>query len=584
MNEIIQEERYLFMNIMTKIGGFCRDYGIWHTLKKVAYRSYIKYYLGKKYCPLTISEEERKKQSQWSPDKAVKISIVVPLYNTREDFFRQMLDSVTDQTYKDWELCLADASDDEECSRRIRQIAEELSVADSRIRYQRLKENHGISENTNRAIEMSTGDYIALLDHDDILHPSALFDVMQAINYHQGEFIYTDELSFDGTPDRVQNIHFKPDFSPESFRSNNYICHFSVFSRYLLEKVGGFQREYDGSQDYDMLLRLTDEADNIYHVPKVRYYWRIHAGSVASSTAAKPYTVEAGRRALEAHLMRKEIRGNVQSAEGYGPFYRVHYEVPEDTRVLVMAETDAVAGELKHSLKGLPYGIEVYAVNQPRFEVDEKRFDVIVLVRDGYQPEQPGAEWMTELLSCLVPKENMVAAPVVYDNRGRVYHAGYGYSESRPEQIFSLYRGVPRKDPSYMYRLAFRQNVSLVGGAVLAVREDVYSDWVEENLEVGTLKWNGWGAFSDQTWFSLCLKAKKRWGDCIYTPYVSFVKRTEAVKSRRQKKSGRQRERWRMFFAMWDRMFKKADPHGNPGMEVFGKYFFLGNDRNTLHF
>ena len=264
------------MNIWKKLGGFCKDYGIWYTARKVVYRCYIKYYLGRKYCPLTISETDRRTQEQWKPDRKIKISIVVPLYNTREDFFRQMLDSVRNQTYGNWELCLADASDHEECSRMLQQLAQEAQKEDGRIRYQRLMINEGISENTNRAIEMSTGEYIALLDHDDILHPSALYDVMQAINYHQGEFIYTDELSFDGTPDRVQNIHFKPDFSPESFRSNNYICHFSVFSRRLLEKAGGFRKEYDGSQDYDMLLRLTDEADNIYHVPKVRYYWRIH--------------------------------------------------------------------------------------------------------------------------------------------------------------------------------------------------------------------------------------------------------------------------------------------------------------------
>lgn len=113
------------------------------------------------------------------------------------------------------------------------------------------------------------------------------------------------------------------------------------------------------------------------------------------------------------------------------------------------------------------------------------------------------------------------------------------------------------------------------------MKEEVYSDWVEENLEVGTKKWNGWGAFSDQTWFSLCLKAKKRWGDCIYTPYVSFVKKPGMMD--RKRTTVQQREQWRMFFAMWDRMFKKEDPHGNPGMEVFGKFYFLGNNRNTLH-
>ena len=132
-----------------------------------------------------------------------------------------------------------------------------------------------------------------------------------------------------------------------------------------------------------------------------------------------------------------------------------------------------------------------------------------------------------------------------------------------------------------MYRLAFRQNVSLVGGAVLAVREEVYSDWVEENREVGTKKWNGWGAFSDQTWFSFCLKAKKRWGDCVYTPYVSFTKLQGLNWRQKQRCSKASQEHWHLFFAMWDRMLKKEDPHGNPGMNIFGKYYFLGKS-NTL--
>lgn len=565
------------MSTIAKIGRFCREYGIGYTMRKVYYRGLIKYYLGKKYCPITISEEEKNQQSSWIPDRTVKISIVVPLYNTKEQFLRQLISSVEAQTYSDWELCLVDASDDPEMTEVICKIVGEYQAKDERIRYRKLESNEGISENTNHGIEMSTGDFIALLDHDDLLHPSALYDVMQEINYHQGEFIYTDELSFDETADKVQNIHFKPDFSSESFRSNNYICHFSVFSRRLLEKAGMFRKEFDGSQDYDMLLRLTDEADNICHVPKVRYYWRVHAGSVASSAAAKPYTIEAGRRALEEHLKRKGISGTVEAAEGYGPFYRVHYEVAQKCKILVMTESEDTAQRLQRELEDLPYQIEIYPVIGPRFEIDEKRFDIIVLVRDGYFPQKPGGAWLTELLSCLVPKENMAAAPVVYDKRGRIDHAGYSYSAERVENIFPLYRGIPAKDPGYMYRLAFRQNVSLLGGAVLAVRKEVYCDWVEENLQVGTRKWNGWGAFSDQTWFSLCLKAKKRWGECVCTPYAPFIKSEYHKSSRKKKKTAEQKEHWRSFFAMWDRMFKKRDPHGNPEMEKMGKYYFWGN-------
>lgn len=204
----------------------------------------------------------------------IRISILVPLYNTPEVFLREMIQSVIDQTYANWELCLADGSDPQHSN--VGQLCMEYAQKDTRICYRKLEKNMGISGNTNACIEMSTGSYIALFDHDDLLHPAALHDVMKAICEKDADFVYTDEAVFE-SPDvtKITSIHFKPDFAIDNLRASNYICHLTVFRKELLEKAGGgFRSEYDGSQDHDLLLRLTAEAKCIVHIPKVLYYWR----------------------------------------------------------------------------------------------------------------------------------------------------------------------------------------------------------------------------------------------------------------------------------------------------------------------
>ena len=199
-----------------KITGYIRDYGISYAAKKVYYRYKVKYKLGRKYCPFEISDAQRKSEQQYKPAQKIKVSIVVPLYNTPENFLKEMLDSVEAQTYTDWELCLADASDEK--NGQVKKTVEQYQAKDKRIKYKKLSKNEGISENTNRALEMAAGDYIGLMDHDDLLHPSVLYNVVKTIEEKKADFIYTDELSFVGTTDRVQSIHFKPDFSWETFR------------------------------------------------------------------------------------------------------------------------------------------------------------------------------------------------------------------------------------------------------------------------------------------------------------------------------------------------------------------------------
>lgn len=238
--------------------------------------------------------------------RMVKFSILVPLWNTPENFLRDMITSVLNQTYENWELCLGDGSDEEHGY--VEQICREYGAqAGGRIVYHKLEQNQGIAGNTNRCYALATGEYIGLFDHDDVLHPCALYEYVKAINETGADFLYCDESTFkDGNLDNLLNMHFKPDYAPDTLCGNNYITHFSVFSRRLLEEDAElFRTSLDGSQDHDMILRLTDRAQRVHHIPKLLYYWRSHEGSVASDIEAKPYAVEAAKRAVADHLEKR---------------------------------------------------------------------------------------------------------------------------------------------------------------------------------------------------------------------------------------------------------------------------------------
>jgi glycosyltransferase involved in cell wall biosynthesis len=223
-----------------------------------------------------------------------------------------MIDSVMAQTYGNWELCLADGSDKEH--KNVMRICKSYARKDKRIKYKKLDKNFGISENSNTAIRMSSGDYLGLLDHDDVLHPSALYEVMKVI-YHEGaDFIYTDEATF--TNDNIITLkHHKPDYAIDTLRSCNYICHFSVFSRKLMDQAGIFKSEFDGSQDYDLILRYTDISSKIVHIPKLLYFWRSHENSASFDINTKLYAITVGKNAVVDHLAKHGISAHIESTK-----------------------------------------------------------------------------------------------------------------------------------------------------------------------------------------------------------------------------------------------------------------------------
>lgn len=284
-----------------------------------------------------FTESELAEQRKHQFPKSIKFSIVVPLFNTPEKFLREMIQSVIDQTYANWELCLADGSDAEHGL--VEKICRQYAKKDSRIKYKKLEKNLGISGNTNACLEMASGDYIGLFDHDDLLHPAALYEVMRAICEQDADFIYTDELTFSGNTSNIITAHFKPDYAPDNLRANNYICHFSVFSDKILENVKGFRSEYDGSQDHDFILRATECAKKIVHIPEILYYWRSHPNSVAADINSKPYASIAGRKAVHDHIARHNMESIVESTKAFPAMYRVEYSLKEKPLISIIILT-----------------------------------------------------------------------------------------------------------------------------------------------------------------------------------------------------------------------------------------------------
>ena len=300
-------------------------------------------------------EERARKEREQVFERMVKISILVPLWNTPENFLREMIESVTAQTYQNWELCLADGSDDDHAY--VETIVREYQEKDGRgrILYKKLEKNEGIAGNTNRCLAMATGEYIGLFDHDDILHPSALYEYVKVINEKNADYIYCDETTFkSGDINKMLTMHFKPDYAIDNLRANNYICHFSVFARQLLDGTELFRTKFDGSQDHDMILRLTDRAKNVVHVPKLLYYWRSHPGSVASDINAKPYAIQSAKDAVADHLRRHGYEHfQITSTRAVETIFKIRYQIIGDPKISIVIANKDHLEDLKRGITSI---------------------------------------------------------------------------------------------------------------------------------------------------------------------------------------------------------------------------------------
>jgi len=364
--------RNSLLNLIYKTFRMLKNEGLRQTLFAIGYTFKRASHMRRLKKKLTLSRRERERQRTHVFKNNYTFSVVVPLYNTKIRFLKDMVESLERQTYENWQLCLADGSD--ENHKDVEEFCLMKSGGDSRIKYKKLEKNEGIAGNTNAAIEMAEGDFISFLDHDDFLADNALFEVAKAVEETSADFIYTDEIIYTGKLNIAGNMHLKPDFSPDYLRSCNYICHLTTVSRGLLERTGMMDSEMDGSQDYDFVLRATESADKIHHIDELLYYWRVHEDSVASSIDAKPYAYLAAKKAVERHLDRVGLKGEVIKSIAV-PMLHINYVIEGNPLISIIIPTSDHTDVLKKCIDSI-------------FELSSyENFEIILVENNSKNPE-----------------------------------------------------------------------------------------------------------------------------------------------------------------------------------------------------
>lgn len=305
------------MNIFIKTKSYLKRYGALNLIRKVTEKASRGFDISEEFACENLTDEELLKQRNYKFLHNPVISIVMPVYNPDDRYFRQTLNSIKNQSYENWQLCIGDAGNNKK-----NKILEEIFGNDDRVKYLDIPVNYGISGNSNKALELATGEYIGLMDHDDILTSDALFMIVSKLNEGY-DIVYTDEDKTDENLNRYFSAYRKPDFNLNLFLSNNYMCHFTVISKKIIEEAGNFRSEYDGAQDYDLFLRCIEKTDRIGHVNKVLYHWRTVGGSTSGNPFNKEYAFDAGKRALQDYILRNNIKG-VKVAQMEDPgYYRI---------------------------------------------------------------------------------------------------------------------------------------------------------------------------------------------------------------------------------------------------------------------
>lgn len=307
-------------NKVKKIFSYLRHYGPGELIKKyMENKAYGDNYNNSRLKELP-TEDELRLQKEHTFEYEPMVSIIIPAYNSPKEAFLVTLNTVKAQTYTNWELCINDAGDFS-----IKDVVDSVFGKDDRVKYNRSNVRLGISDNSNEALKLATGDYVGFLDHDDLLTEDALFHMVDNINKTSAIMVYSDEDKVSEDFKTFFRPYRKPDYNPTLFLSNNYICHFCLIKRELVMKLGGFRSEYDGAQDYDLFLRCSEKTDNIQHVCRILYHWRVTSKSTSDNPFNKNYAGNAGKKALEAYLLRNGLKkAKVYETKDPG-YFRMEY-------------------------------------------------------------------------------------------------------------------------------------------------------------------------------------------------------------------------------------------------------------------
>lgn len=582
-------------NIFQKTLRYWKNYGLKNTIKKVCQklsgqRDYGNYEdFLKKY---GVKEEELARQRQEVFENGPCFSIAVPLYQTKEKYLREMIESVQAQTYTNWELCLADGSGREHS---LQPVVGEYIAKDKRIKYCLLDSNEGIAGNTNEALKMADGDFVVLTDHDDLLSPEALYQCAKAVQKEpQTDVIYSDEDKVDMSGKKFFEPHFKSDYNIDLLCTMNYICHLFVVRKDVMERAGLFESCYDGAQDHDFILRCTEKAEHIVHIPKVLYHWRCHAQSTSENPESKLYAFENGCKAVKAHYDRIGIPAEVEQGPFYG-MYRTHYLWKEQPLVSILIPNKDHVTDLKKCMdsieeKSTYRNFEFIIVENNSTEEEtfayykeiEKRDNVRVLYYkedfnysriNNFGAKEANGEYVlllnndTEMIEpdsikemldvCMRPDVGIVGAKLIFEDN-TIQHAGViiGFGGVAGHAFI----GQDRDDNGYFSRIISVQDLSAVTAACLMVRRSVFDEVEGLNEEFKV-------AFND---IDFCLKVRKAGYLVVYNPYAQFYHYES--KSRGQEDSADKVARFQqeigLFGERWGELLEHGDPYYNPNLTL----------------
>ena len=546
---------------------------------------------------MRVSRQELFAQRKTKFSYAPKFSVVVPLYHTPAKFLKDLVRSMMYQSYANWELCLVNASPEDV---HLTSLLENWAMRDKRIRVIRLEKNLGIAQNTNAGIEASTGEFIAFLDHDDFLEPDALFCYVDALNKDKTiDVFYSDEDKTDEYAAHYFYPHFKSDFNIDLLHANNYMCHFLAVRKSLVDTVGGLNEKFDGAQDYDFVLRLTENTKKIYHCPRILYHWRCSNQSTAASQGNKMYAIHAGKAALNAHY--KRIGWNARAQEGaVDGWYQTKFTLKEEPLVsilipnkdhtddldvclnsfferadyqnyeFIIIENNSVLPETfayyekiekEHDNVKVVYweaGFNYSAINNFGFKF--AKGDYIMLLNNDVELITPDI-FQSMLGFCMRPEVGIVGAKLLYNDH-TVQHAGVLVGAGGLAD--HVFKGIHEDDPGYMGRAISSQDVSAVTAACLLVKRSVYE-------EVGGLEEEFQVAFND---VDFCLKVRKAGYLIVYDADVKLFHYES--KSRGMEDTTDRFIRFgnemMLLNSKWDILSTFVDPYYNPNLSYLEYY------------